>query len=183
MRIFALAVLVFLFAACGTTGKIPPENVSPLLDTSEGVKMYDFQLIYGKNNVEGWLLVNRNKSGNQRFILTSHIGMSLFDLEGTSDEYRILYVVDFLDRERALDLLWSDFSILFSPQILKKTNFEIYENGNIRMLETGHGPLKTLITAKDYEGGFPKTIQIDHPRLRLRVLIKQPDNVEGSLLY
>ena len=30
---------------------------------------------------------------------------------------------------------------------------------------------------------FPKTIQIDHPRLRLSVLIKQPDNVEGSLLY
>lgn len=183
MRIFALAVLVLLFAACGTTGKIPSENVIPLLDTSEGVKMYDFQLSYGNNDVEGWLLVNNDSLDYQRFVLTSHIGMSLFDLEGIPGQYRIHYVVDFLDRKRALDLLWSDFSILFSPQIFKKTDFETNETGNILLLETGNGPLKTVITAKDYEGGFPKSIHIDHPRLRLRVLIKQPDNVEGSLLY
>ena len=183
MRIIAWAVLVIFFTACGTAGKIPRENVGPLLDTSEGVKMYDFHLNYGKNDVEGWLLVNMDKSGNQRFILTSHIGMSLFDLEGTTDEYRTIYVIDFLDRKRVLDLLWNDFSILFFLQIFKKTDFETNENENILMLVTGHGPLKTVITARDYEEGFPKTIQIDHPRLRLSVLINKPDNVEGSLLY
>ncbi len=183
MRIIALAVLVVFFTTCGTAGKIPRENVRPLLDTSEGVKMYDFHLSYGKNDVEGWLLVNKDDMKNQRFVLTSHIGMSFFDLEGTPNEYRILYVVDFLDRKRALDLLWNDFSILFSTQIFKKTDFKINENGNILMLVTGHGPLKTVITAKDYKEGFPKTIKIDHPRLRLTVLINKPDNVEGSLLY
>jgi len=182
MRIVAIAVLI-LFTACGTPGKMSRENLRPLLDTSEGVKMYDFQLSYGNNDVEGWLLVNKDSLDYQRFVLTSHIGMSLFDLEGIPGQYRIHYVVDFLDRKRALDLLWNDFSILFSPQIFKKTDFETNETGNILLLETGNGPLKTVITAKDYEGGFPKSIHIDHPRLRLSVLIKKPDNVEGSLLY
>jgi hypothetical protein len=183
MRIIAWALPILLFTACGTAGNIPRENIKPLLDTSEGVKMYDFHLNYGKNDVEGWLLVKMDESGSQRFILTSHMGMSLFDLEGTPDEYRTIYVIDFLDRKRALDLLWNDFSILFSPQIFKKTDFQTNENGNILMLVTGHGPLKTVITAKDYEDGFPKTIQIDHPRLRLSLLINKTDHVEGSFLY
>ena len=81
MRIVAIAVLI-LFTACGTPGKMSRENLRPLLDTSEGVKMYDFQLSYGNNDVEGWLLVNKDSLDYQRFVLTSHIGMSLFDLEG-----------------------------------------------------------------------------------------------------
>jgi hypothetical protein len=92
-------------------------------------------------------------------------------------------VIDFLDRKRALDLLWNDFAFLFSPQSFKRTDFGIHENGNIRMFITGHGPLKTVITARDYKEGFPETILVDHPRLRLRMLIKKPENVEGSLLY
>ncbi|MFA5751631.1 MAG: hypothetical protein WC128_01800 [Bacteroidales bacterium] len=183
MRSIALALLVIFFTACGTTVKIPRENVKPLLDTSDGVKMYDFHLSYGTNDVEGWLLINVDESGKQRFILTSSIGMSLFDLEGTHDAYRIHYVIDFLDRKRALDLLWNDFAFLFSPQSFKRTDFGIHENGNIRMFITGHGPLKTVITARDYKEGFPETILVDHPRLRLRMLIKKPENVEGSLLY
>jgi len=178
-----LIVLALIFTACGNPGRIPWAGVKPLLSTEDSVQLYDFQMTHLNAIVEGLLLVNKNDLNRPHLVLTSYFSLSLFDLEGTVDGYKVNYVIDVLDRSRMLDLLWDDFSILFDPSV--RTGFRPVTNdqGNILLLTMGTGIRSTVIKAADYVNDYPATIVIDHPALHLSVYLKVLQNAHGSLYY
>lgn len=178
-----LIVLALFLTACGTAGKTPWEGVKPLLNTEDSVLLYDFQMTHINGVVEGLLLVNKNAVNRPRLVLTSYISLSLFDLEGTAEGYKVNYVIDVLDRRRVLDLLWDDFSILFEPSSRKGFPPVGDDDGNIVLLTTGIGIRSTVIKASDYDKGYPVTIVIDHPALGLSVNLKALQDAQGSLYY
>ncbi|HNR28294.1 MAG TPA: hypothetical protein PKY83_07955 [Bacteroidales bacterium] len=178
-----LIVCALILTACGAAGRIPWEEVRPLLSTEDSVQLYEFQMLHMNGTEEGLLLVSMNTVNRPRLVLTSFFGMSLFDLEGTAEGYQVHYVMDVLNRSRMLDLLWDDFSLLFEPYSRKGFPPVRNDDGAIVMLMTGNGILHTVIRAGDHVNGYPSTILIDHPALRLSVRIKVLQDAEESLCH
>lgn len=178
-----ISALFLVLNSCAVAGLIPWRETKPLLDISEGVKMYDFRLSFINREIEGLLLVTRNEESRPRLVLTSHFGISLFDLEGTADGYRVHYVIDFLDRDKALDLLWDDFLLPTAPSVVDATVQGLDAQGNVALVRTGSGIRKTVVRAGGYSRGFPDNIQISHPRLQLSFYINMTQDAQKSLLH
>lgn len=179
-----LAVLAGLFLiSCGSASHILWRDQLPLLDTTRRVGMYDLRISFMNREIEGLMLTTMNSDNRPRFVLTSYFGMSVFDLEGSSDGYLVNYVTPFLDRKRILDLLWDDLSMLREPNV--RSGYEPFRdaNGNTVRLRTGRGIRSTKIVAGNYQGVFPQNITIEHPLLNLLLELTVLQNAQGSLYY
>ncbi|MDD5046941.1 MAG: hypothetical protein PHR08_07810 [Bacteroidales bacterium] len=181
MKKILVVLIMQVLVSCGMAGRILWRDLTPLLGTAERVGMYDFSLSHMNREIEGLLLVGRNAVNKPRFVLTSYFGISIFDLEGSSEGYQVHYVSGILDRKRALDLLWNDLSMLVDPCI--REGYEPFrdDQGNIIRLRTGRGIRRTEVTAGDYAGVFPQSIRIDHPHLHITIELKANQNAWGSL--
>ncbi|NLA15073.1 MAG: hypothetical protein GX877_00845 [Bacteroidales bacterium] len=176
-------LFLLLTVACGTAGKIGWENVPPFLNTEKKILFYDFQMKYKNKQVDGLLLVERNAVNKPRFVLTSHFGVSLFDLEGTEDGYTTHFAIDFPDKKKALDLVWKDLSLLYDPSA--GIGYAPIRNseGKVETLQSGTGIYKTKMKMENYKEGYPKNIKIEHPLLQVSLFLTRAESVEETLYY
>ncbi|HOZ20053.1 MAG: hypothetical protein BWX93_01541 [Bacteroidetes bacterium ADurb.Bin139] len=178
-----LIVLALILTACGTTARITWEGVKPLINTEDSVQLYEFQMIHVNGVLEGLILVKKNNLNRPHLVLTSYFSLSLFDLEGTAEGYKVNYVIDVLDRRSVLDLLWDDFSMLIDPSAWTGFRPVADDQGNILLMTTGTGIRSTVIKAADHANGYPASIVIEHPALRLSVYLKVLQDAQGSIYH
>lgn len=183
MRIFTLSsiFILLLLSSCSTLERGESTGVPLVIDTSSGVQVYDLTMTYKDVEFAGMLLLNSGVQERNRFVLTSHFGMTVFDLETTAKEYKIHYAIPAMNRKRVLYLLWSDFSILMRPDFFKNIKYSYSDDGKLKSLVRSGSITKTEMSFIEYIDGFPNILEINHPYLKLNIKLKKINNAEGVI--
>ncbi|MEA5005753.1 MAG: hypothetical protein VB022_04990 [Rikenellaceae bacterium] len=174
-------LLLFLLSSCSTLERGESTGVPLVIDTSSGVQIYDLTMTYKDMEFAGMLLLNSGNQEKNRFVLTSHFGMTVFDLETTMSGYKTHYVIPAMNRKRVLYLMWSDFSILMRPDFFKNIKYTFREDGKLESLVRSGSITKTEMSFIQYVKGFPNEMEINHPYLKLNIKLKKLENVDGAI--
>jgi hypothetical protein len=171
----SLVVLVLL-TSCSTV-RHEKNNVIPVvIDTFGGVQLYDLNLSYKDVDFSGILLLDGGNDIGDRFVLTSHFGMTVFDIETEGNGYKVHYAIPAINHRKVLYLLWSDFSILMKPDYFKNIKYSFDEEGKLVSLTRSGSITKTEIYFKDFLDGYPQDIEINHPYLHLNITLNKIKN-------
>lgn len=183
MRILTLnsILILLILSSCSTLERGESTGVPLVIDTSAGVQIYDLTMTYKDVEFAGILLMNSGMQEKNRFVLTSHFGMTVFDLETTAKGYRTHYVIPAMNRKRVLYLLWSDFSILMRPDFFKNIKYTYGEGCKLKSLVRSGSITKTEMSFIQYVNGFPNTLEINHPYLKLNIKLKKIENADGAI--
>jgi len=167
-------VVLILFTSCSTTVRQERNKAIPLvIDTLGGVQLYDLNLCYKEVDFSGILLLDGGNEDGNRFVLTSHFGMTVFDIETEGNGYKVHYAIPAINHRKVLYLLWSDFSILMKPDYFKNIKYAFDEEGKLVSLARSGSITKTEIYFKDFLDGYPQEIEINHPYLHLNITLNK----------
>jgi hypothetical protein len=170
-------VVLILFTSCSTTVRQERNKAIPLvIDTVGGVQLFDLNLCYKDVDFSGILLLDGGNEDGNRFVLTSHFGMTVFDIETEGNGYRVHYAIPAINHRKVLYLLWSDFSILMKPDYFKNIKYSFDEEGKLVSLTRSGSITKTEIYFKDFLDGYPQDIEINHPYLHLNITLNKIKN-------
>lgn len=180
-------ILISLFAtlilsSCSILKEKPiykdgPGMVPDVVDTLVDTQIFELQMNYKENEFTGLLLLKKLGDEHYRFVLTSHFGLTVFDLEVDKRDYKVHYCLEPLNRKRALYLLRNDFSILLNPVFFNNIKHKIEDNRLIALERSG-SITKTVMSFAAYKGTWPESIKIGHPYLKLYItLTKLPDAI------
>ncbi|MCK9627306.1 MAG: hypothetical protein M0R37_01785 [Bacteroidales bacterium] len=183
MRIFTLnsILILFLLSSCSTLKRGESTGVPLVIDTSAGVQIYDLTMTYKDVEFAGLLLLRSGMQERNRFVLTSHFGMTVFDIETSGNGYKTHYVIPAMNRKRVLYLLWSDFSILMRPDFFKNIKYTYGDEGKLKSLVRKGSITKTEMSFIRYVDGFPNVLEINHPFLKLNIKLKKTENADGVI--
>ncbi len=184
MRNLILISLFFtlIFSSCSTLRDKSVHNgdatiVPDVVDTVADTQIFELQMNYRENEFSGMLLLKKLGDDHYRFVLTSHFGLTVFDLEVDKRSYKVHYCLQPLNRKRALYLLRNDFSILLNPMFFNNIKHQIEET-RLVALERSGSITKTVMSFTGYKGAWPELIKIEHPYLKLKItLTKLPDAI------
>ena len=150
-------------------------NVPYVYDTIPSTRIFDFTLVFKKSEVTGIVIIKTEGAGERRIVMTSVFGMTFLDFELKGENIKINYCIEQLNRERVILLLKKDFEILFKPDHSKITRYLYSSPDRLDALEQGNGITKTLMKFTNYNNKWPETMQIEHPYLRLSLLLKKTE--------
>lgn len=144
---------------------------------------------FGKD-VSGLLFIKLIDKDNYRFVFLTQLGMKIFDAEINKQEFKIHYLISYLDKKSVRKLLENDLKLLIqTPQLLgKKKYFSHKNNSSLMLREKGSGQFyyyqyqnnrlilkeisgglftgtKAKYTYKD--GALPQSINIKHSGINL----------------
>ena len=169
-------VVLILFTSCSTVRQERNNAIPVVIDTVGGVQLFDLNLCYKDVDFSGILLLEGGNEYGNRFVLTSHFGMTVFDIETEGNGYRVHYAIPAINHRKVLYLLWSDFSILMKPDYFKNIKYSFDEEGKLVSLTRSGSITKTEIYFKDFLSGYPQEIEINHPYLHLNITLNKIRN-------
>lgn len=169
-------VVLILFTSCSTVRQERNNAIPVVIDTVGGVQLFDLNLCYKDVDFSGILLLDGGNDIGDRFVLTSHFGMTVFDIETEGNGYRVHYAIPAINHRKVLYLLWSDFSILMKPDYFKNIKYSFDEEGKLVSLTRSGSITKTEIYFKDFLSGYPQEIEINHPYLHLNITLNKIRN-------
>lgn len=204
------AYITIAMAAIGCTPKIfegmgavakeaaAKESLYPFFSgTTEMTHVFNMQLSYKENDVDGFLIVKHSKDSSARAVFTSIPGMTIFDFEISATEFKVHRCIEPMQKRAVLNLFENDFRTLLLYNVPLSFKSKIYKNGSGKVghrIKTRNGKtyfltdttqkqlqevrvpgLFTLLAIdyKDFEGDFPKHISISHPRLKLSMRLEK----------
>jgi|TARA_B100000586_G_scaffold107607_1_gene77278 hypothetical protein len=148
-------------------------------------KIKAFDNFYG-----GILIIKKIKDNNHRILFTSAIGSKIFDFEVIDDVFKILYIINSLNREIIIKTLKNDFKNLikennylymkYEDQIMyvyqskfdKNSNYYVVNKETGILLEIIHTKktrIKTNISFNEIKNNIAKNIHIQHHNLPLSI--------------
>lgn len=189
MKAFAYLsfILVLTLSSCSTlrdsvkigeSGRNKIENVPHVIDSLPETQIFELQMNFKGDEFSGLLLLKKYNKEHYRFILTSHFGMTVFDMEINKRDYVVHYCIQPLNNRRALYLLRNDFSILLKPDFFSNIHYKLDSNSKLIALERKGSITKVVMYFADYKEIWPNMINIEHPYLKLYITLKiLPDAV------
>lgn len=175
----------FIFSSCATLREVPDTagkyvdtaTVPLVVDTIPETQIFELQIDFRNDEFSGLLLVRRMGNEHYRFVLTSHFGLTVFDMETSKREFKVHYCIEGLNRKRVLYLLRNDFSMLLNPRFFTNIKYKVEEDRLISLERSG-SITKTVMSFSGYHGQWPEILKIEHPYLKLYItLTKLPDDI------
>lgn len=201
--LFISILLCWLFAGCAIKAyrgfKIKKEGRSELrsLFHDMEVQSYLFKTVvnFRQERFTGLLLVKRMEEKVFRAVFTTEVGLKIFDVEVNPGATRVHYVLEEINRDKFIDLIGSDLSLLLMTGITDDMNvltdvsgdralymnkkhrtYYLMENsmGKIVRMEKSNLMGKSLINIQldDYQFNFPEKISITHGKVPLDLQLK-----------
>jgi|GEM_PF-1022319 len=162
----------------GTLGRNTIEKVPHVIDSLPEIQIFELQMNFKNDEFTGLLLLKKYENEHYRFVLTSHFGMTVFDMELNKSDYVVHYCIQQLNKERALYLLKNDFSMLLKPDFFPNIRYKLDDNTRLIALERKGSITKTVMYFTDYVGNWPNKLKIEHPFLKLYItLTTLPDAI------
>ncbi|OFY41060.1 MAG: hypothetical protein A2X18_11900 [Bacteroidetes bacterium GWF2_40_14] len=177
MKAFAYFSLIFLLAlsSCSTL-KNSVGSVPHVIDSIPETQIFELQMNFRDDEFGGLLLLKKYGNDHYRFILTSHFGLTVFDMEINKREYVTHYCIQPLNNKRALYLLRNDFSMLIKPDFFPNIRYKIDSSSRLTSLVRAGSITKTVMYFTDYKDSWPSVLSIGHPHLKLYIkLTTLPD--------
>lgn len=178
----------------GTKQNILKENLYPFFDNrGDSTHIFNMQISYKSNDVDGFLIVKHNAEGATRAVYTSIPGITIFDFEFSATEFDVHRCIEPMRKKIVLNLFEKDFRTLFLYNVPASFNAKTYQSDNSTVgykIKTDNGKayfvtdtnrkelqkvqLPGFITLlnidyKDFEDDFPKHISIAHPKIKLKM--------------
>ena len=137
----------------------------------------------------GILIIKKIKENNHRILFTTSFGNKIFDFEIIDETFKILYIIDQLNKKPIIKTLKSDFENLirehntlynvfadqtnyvYQSKLSKGYNYYITNETGI-LLEIIHSnkiKKKTIISFSEIKNNIAKTISIKHNNLPLSI--------------
>ena len=137
----------------------------------------------------GILIIKKIKENNHRILFTTAFGNKIFDFEFVDETFKILYIIDQLNKKPIISTLKSDFENLirehntlynvytdqtiyvYQSKLRKGYNYYITNETGI-LLEIIHSKKtkkKTIISFSEIKNNIAKTISIQHNNLPLSI--------------
>lgn len=187
MKAFAYFSIIFLLAlsSCSTlndsvrigkSGRNVVESVPNVIDTIPETQIFELQMNFRDDEFSGLLLLKKYENEHYRFILTSHFGLTIFDMEINKRDYTTHYCIQPLNNQRTLYLLRNDFSMLLKPDFFPNIRYRIDSSSRLTALERAGSITKTVMYFTDYKETWPSVLSIEHQYLKLYIkLTTLPD--------
>lgn len=106
--------------------RLNKELLSPMVDASDRLCKYNMTVDFMRKHFSGMLLVKQTGTGTYRTLFSTHFGLSLFDLEISSDSLLVHYCVEPLKKKKILNLLRRDFSVLLGLNLKQENDVIVY---------------------------------------------------------
>jgi hypothetical protein len=205
MKSFLLSSILILCLSCATRQAVllpattiqtvPQESVH--FPFNNGAGSFFFKMgahIYG-HYLSGLLLIKPVGIQNSRIVLTTEMGIKLFDLELTEKKLLVHYCIPKLRRKAVLQLLEKDFRLLLTDRLTgseawneitaQEKKYIIREGKDYNVYYTAaaspaltrienissKGKKKVIVTFDNYKNNFPGTINIAHQNIQLTITL------------
>lgn len=187
MKAFVYFSLIFMLtlSACSTlkdsvrigkSGRNVVGSVPHVIDSIPETQIFELQMNFRDDEFSGLLLLKKYDNEHYRFILTSHFGLTVFDMEINKRDYITHYCIQPLNNQRALYLLRNDFSMLLKPDFFPNIRYKIDASSRLTALERAGSITKTVMYFTGYKDSWPEILSIEHPHLKLYIkLTTLPD--------
>jgi len=176
---------------------ITKAELYPIFVEADTVQSFNMEIDYKENNFAGMLLVSKGERPNSsQLIFTSYFGMTVFDFEINSDSLVVNRCLDQMNKKMVISTLEKDLRTLFLYNVPETMKAKKYQKGTLtgykakandgkayymvddsaRQLLKVYSPacIKALqIDFKQYEQGFPSSIEMEHPKIGLKMKIEK----------
>lgn len=127
---FSILICIGL-TSCSQKLYLTGKDNTALINVNYTIQKYNLKMNIRKNHMSGTVLVRKMDSGEIRIIGITHFGLSLFDFGLQGENWQEYSCIEPMRNKRFLDLLESDFKLLFLPdrkvkKILKKEDYTKY---------------------------------------------------------
>lgn len=114
---FRLISIILLFSLTSCSSKVysPGVEGKPLVEIDSKGQKYNLSLNFRKKNLTGFLVVRKMETNEIRIVGVTQFGLSLFDFGLLNDQWTVYSCVEPMNKKKVLNLLESDFKIVFSP--------------------------------------------------------------------
>ncbi len=181
----------------GTKENISRQELYPVFNAGDSVRMFNMQIDYKETNLTGLLIVKPEGENTQRAIFTTLFGMTVFDFEFNETEFKVNRIMEQMDKKTVLNLLKKDLRTLFLYNVPLRFDAELYQGkeastGYRIKTKDGKGYFLTNVAEKklqkvempgcitqltldyqNYSNGFPEKIWMSHPKIKLRMLLER----------
>jgi len=162
----------------GMSGKNTIKQVPHVIDSLQETQIFELQMNYKSDEFSGLLLMKKYGTEHYRIVLTSHFGLTVFDMEINKRDYTVHYCIQPLNNKRALYLLRNDFSMLIKPDFFPNIRYKLDSDMRLIALERKGSITKTVMYFVNYNGKWPDELKLEHPFLKLSIILKTlPDAV------
>lgn len=170
------------------------ENLYPFFDNiGDSTHVFNMQISYKNNDVDGFLIVKHNAEGSARAVYTSIPGLTIFDFELSATTFNVHRCIEPMRKKVVLNLFKKDFRTLFLYNVPDSFKAKTYQGDNGKLgykIKTSGGKAYVItdtsrkelqkvqlpgcitllnIDYKDFEDSFPKHISIAHPKIKLKM--------------
>jgi len=156
--LFVSVILILIYAcspAKNTIGVDPLSGNSPspcFAGTFEKA-LYKASLDIKKQHMGGFLLIKKISDSVHRIVFANEIGMTLFDLGFHSNQFKVYFVFEPLNKKILLRLFEKDFRQLIFDD----------KTGNLNLL------MKTQFQSEGQQGQVPLKITISNPGIKMKL--------------
>lgn len=178
-------IVLFVLYSCSTlknaerVGKGANSNVKVVphvIDTLKDSQIFELQMNFKENEFTGLLIMKKYNTEHYRFVLTSHFGMTIFDMELNKKHYTIHYCIPPLNNKRTLYLLRNDFSMLVNPSFFPNIRCKLDDSLKLVAFERKGSITQTVMYFENYVGNWPQKLKIEHPFLKLYITLTSLPN-------
>ncbi len=200
MRVLlSLTSLCLICFSCSVGRKIEVTDKQPILlnatpvfrgSTSEAVFRVSIDLY--SHYYSGIFVIKKESGEKYRLVLMSEVGMTLLDMDFSSENYHVNYCIKPLQKKSLLKLLVKDFLLLTTTpgnekvlsvkkvgenQYLIKNNsgrnYYFFENEGLVKIISNSLINRTLVQFAELNSGISNSIQINHSPVKLKMLLKR----------
>jgi hypothetical protein len=196
LKLISAFIILLVFSSCASLipagfhkdKKAESElNKLPAFVNSSSLQKYDMTLDYKKSHFSGMLLLKKMDESSCRLVLTSYLGLSIFNLEISKDKVIVQQCIEPLNKKKILELFASDIEFMMAYEHSPLDKYSVYkseESNNV--IEKISNRYYTIDTAQSrlvrvQQRGFfgkrdirffsAKKIVINHPIIGLRLTI------------
>lgn len=137
LRFISVLLLLFAFSSCASyipegfykTNKEKSElsNLA-IFVSSSSLQKYDISLDYKKTHFSGMMLIKKINESSCHLVLTSYLGLTIFNLEISKDRVLVHQCIEALNNKSLLNLFGSDIELLMGYRLYNKDNIKVYMN-------------------------------------------------------
>ncbi len=195
---FLISCLLFIFASCSlstTKGYLEQDKSNGFVENNyfsdiETDYVYKANFDVYKHSFGGILIIKKIQNENYRIVFTTEFGKKIFDFELVNNDFKIIYILEDLNRKIIVRTLQKDLQILvkqynkvfieyknddeivYQSQLNKKFNYYFISKENkqlAKIVNASKNKEKMTIYFDRVENGIIKNIEIIHHNMKLSI--------------
>lgn len=198
MRYLIISISFFLLSSCGlltTKGLLEQKPtkefvINPYFADTAIDYIYKAKITINKNKFGGILILKKIKENQHRVVFTTEFGNKIFDFEFTTNEFKVNYILDKIDKKIIINALKKDFHLLvhesnlietmylkgnetlYQSSLNKKYNYYFISNKNLaltKIVMASKNKEKLCITFSEIEKKIAKNINMTHQNFTMNI--------------